>query len=189
MNTYRFWPVLLGLALSLNGTFARADDERSSYVFASYGESDSEFSVTSNDTIQGDDKSYEIGFGYAFSKHLAVEGSYQNFGDPDGFAGCPPEVLCIAIVPFSREPVEIDGWAVALRGSVPFTDSLSGFARLGLLAWDASAQTPVLNDSGTDLLYGVGFAADYNESFGLQLAYERVELDIDTVKLGARFRF
>lgn len=189
MTNIRHYRLLLSLALFLPAALVSADDEHQGYLFASYGETDVEFSVTPNDTIQGDDRSFELGFGFALGKHLALEGSYQNFGDPDGFAGCPPDMACIAIVPFSREPVEIDGWAVALRGNLPLTDNLSGFIRLGLLAWDTSARTAVLNDSDTDLLFGIGLAADLGDRFGLQASFEQVELDIETVKVGVTYRF
>lgn len=178
--------VLLSIGLSVAGAQALADTDSSAYLLASYGESDSEFSVSANDKVQGDDKSLELGVGFAFSEHLSVEASYQDFGNPDGFVGCPPDVFCIAIVPFSREPVDIDGWAAALRAALPITDTLSVFGRFGLLAWDSSARSPELNDSGTDLLYGIGIAVEFSERVGLQVSYEKAEVDIETVKLGLR---
>lgn len=189
MKTGYLTVCLLSLGLLAANSEVLAENQNPIYMLVSYGESDTEFSVSSNDTVQGDDRALEIGLGFAFSEYLAIEGSYQDFGDPDGFVGCPPEVLCIAIVPFSREPVEMDGWAAALRGALPITETLSVFGRIGLLAWDSSARSPELNDSGTDLLYGVGIAAEFGEQFGLQLSYEKVELDLETVKLGLRLHF
>lgn len=163
--------------------------ERHGYLLASVGKADTRMSPTSNDQIDGDDTAFEIGVGFAINPYLAVEGSYQNFGEPNGYAGCPVDVLCIAIVPFAREDVKVDGWSAALRGSVPLTETLSAFGRIGFLAWDASARTPSLDDSSTDLLYGVGISADFDTKFGLQLSYEKVEADIETVKVGVRMRF
>lgn len=189
MQIRKMLVAVLSLALLFAAGIARASSPGYGYFLASFGETDSEFSVTPNDTIQGDDSSFEIGFGYAFNDYLAIEGSYQDFGEPDGFVGCPPDVFCIAIVPLSREPVEINGWSAALRGSVPFTDILSGFVRAGFLAWDASASSPSLNDSGTDFLYGAGLSADFTDRFGLQVSFEQVESDFETLKVGIRYRF
>lgn len=166
-----------------------SDFETHGYILAGVGKADTLARTSPTDEINGDDTAFEIGVGFAFSPYLSVEGSYQDFGKPYGYAGCPIDVLCIAIVPFSREEVSVDGWSVALRGGLPITESLSAFGRLGFLSWDASASSQGLNDSGTDLLYGVGIAADVSDRIGLQLSYEKAEIDIETVKVGVRLRF
>lgn len=176
------------LMVSLAGV-VYADPAGTGYLLASIGKATSEFRTSPSDAIQGDDTAFEIGVGFAFNEYLAVEASYQDFGEPDGFAGCPPDVLCIAIVPFAREPVSVDGWSAALRGTVPITESLSAFGRLGFLAWDTSASNQGLNASGTDLLYAVGIATDISDRMSLQLSWEQAEIDIETTKLGIRFRF
>lgn len=190
MKTKNFVAFIVWVTILLAGSPASAGEFAShGYLLASIGEADTDFRPTISDAIQDDDTAFEIGVGFAFNPYFSVEGSYQDFGEPTGFAGCPPEVFCIAIVPLSAEPVEVTGWSVALRGAVPVTDSLSVFARLGFLSWDTSARTAGLNDSGTDLLYGGGIAADFNERFGLQLSYEEADPGIETVKLGVRLRF
>lgn len=194
MNTRIFLTLLLITAAPVSLSPVLASEFQShGYLLASVGRADT-FILTSTrtsltDEINGDDTAFEIGVGFAFSPYLSIEGSYQDFGKPSGYAGCPPDVLCIEIVPFSREEVSVDGWSVALRGALPVTDSLSVFGRLGFLSWDASARSQGLNDSGTDVLYGAGIAADLNDRFGLQLSYEKAEVDIETVKLGVRLRF
>lgn len=166
-----------------------ADGDSRWYLLAGVGQANTEASFTSTDVIDGDDTAFEIGGGFAFNDNFSVELTYQDFGEPRGFAGCPPEVFCVAIVPFAIEKVSVDGWTAAVRGALPVTDVFSVFGRLGVLAWDASARNPGLNDSGTDLLYGGGVAVDIGNRFGLQLSYERADVDIETVKLGARFKF
>ncbi|MBT8132399.1 MAG: porin family protein, partial [Gammaproteobacteria bacterium] len=168
---------------------AQAETAGQGYFLVSAGKTDADFRTTSADAVQGDDTSFELGVGFAFNENFAIEASYQDFGEPDGFAGCPPDVLCIAIVPFAREPVSLNGWSAALRGAVPLTGSLSAFGKIGFLSWDTSATNQGLNASGTDLLYAVGVAADLNDRVSLQLSWEQAELDIETVKLGMRFNF
>lgn len=164
------------------------DFDRHGYLFVSAGEADTHRRLSVADVVEGDDDSFEIGAGYAFNPYLSIEGSYQSFGKPDGFVGCPIDVFCIAVVPFAREDVEVDGWTGALRGSLPVTGRLSVFARVGLLAWETSARSAPLDDSGTDLLYGLGLAADVTDRFAVQLSYEETGVDVDTVKLGLRMR-
>lgn len=191
MNTRKLvWCGLIVLTpLTIPGQSAGAQDfDRHGYVFVNVGNTETDRRLSIADVIDGDDDSYEVGGGFAFTPYLSVEGSYQRFGRPDGFVGCPVDVLCIALVPFSRENVEVDGWTGALRGTLPVTTSLSVFARAGLLAWETSARTAALNDSGTDMLYGLGLAADINDRFGVQLSYEKAGVDVETLKLGLKVR-
>lgn len=182
--------IFLSLALGIAAHApVHASGAGEGYLLLSLGNADADFRTSPSDAVQGDDTAFEIGVGYAISQYLAVEASYQNFGDPNGFAGCPPDVLCIAIVPFAREPVSVDGWSAALRGAVPVTDSLSIFGKIGFLAWDSSARNSGLNDSGTDFLYGVGIASELSDRLGLQLSWERADTEIETVKLGLRIGF
>jgi len=185
---YRVLSVLL-VVISAAVPAMAAGFDRQVYLVVAAGQADTDARLSEVDEINGDDTAYELGLGYAFSPYLSVEGSYHDFGEPYGYAGCPRDLLCVAIVPYVRENVSLDGWSAALRGNIPLTDHLSLFGRVGLLAWDSSALNPGLNDSGTDLLYGAGIAADLNDRFGLQLSYERVDLDIDSLKLGVMMRF
>lgn len=190
MKPQLFACFVFAVAVSIPGSSVLADDfESHGYVLASVGKADTLVRTSPTDEINGDDTTFEIGVGFAFSPYLSVEGSYQDFGKPYGYAGCPVDVLCIAIVPFSREEVSVDGWSVALRGALPVSETLSVFGRLGFLSWDASANGQGLNDSGTDLLYGAGIAADLTDRLGLQLSYEKATVDIDTIKIGVRLRF
>lgn len=180
---------LTSVVLSLSAAAAQSDGDSHAYLLASIGTAITDIRTTPTDVIDDDDTAFELGVGFAFNPYLSIEASYQDFGNPYGYAGCPVDVLCIAIVPFSREQVSVDGWSAAVRGQVPVTESLSAFARAGLLSWDASASNPGLNDSGTDLIYGAGIATELNDRLGLQLSYEKAEIDIETVKLGVRLRF
>lgn len=157
------------------------------YAFANIGSSDSDFRTGVNDAVIDDDRSFEVGGGYAINRYLAIQGSYQDFGEPVAFAGCPPEVDCeLQAIP---EKVEIDGWSAALIGTVPIGQRFAAFGKLGVVAWDASARSPSLNDSGEDLIYGAGLRWEVSDRWGVDVAYEEVDLDIRSVKVGALFHF
>ena len=165
--------ILLVSVAALSGRTADAEGfEMHPYVFIGVGEADIERRLSVADVIDGDDDAYAIGAGFALNRYLSVEGSYQRFGKPDGFVGCPVDVFCIAVVPFAREDVEVDGWTAGLRGSLPVTDRLSVFARASLLAWETSARS----------------AADITDRLALQVSYEEANVDISTLKLGLLYR-
>jgi hypothetical protein len=46
-----------------------------------------------------------------------------------------------------------------------------------------------LDDSGEDLIYGAGLQWYVSDRWSLQVFYEHVDLDIESAKLGAEFRF
>ncbi|NNF67188.1 MAG: outer membrane beta-barrel protein [Gammaproteobacteria bacterium] len=175
------------VAACLVAPLCYADNEGQWYALAGVGKASTDIPLTSIERIDDDDTAFEIGLGYAFNKTFSLEGSYLNFGEPTGFSFCPPDLVCVTL--FTSEPVDVDGWSAAIRGTMPVSDNFSVFARLGLLAWDASASSPLLNDSGTDLLYSIGVASQINDRVGVQVSIDNAEADISMLKLGFTLGF
>lgn len=171
----------------LFGHAVGADPGAGAYAFVNIGESRSNFRPSVVDVISDNDVSYALGVGYAFNRYFSVEGSYHDFGEPIGFAGCPIEVLCIQA--FSPEAVSIEGWSGSLVATTPLVDQLDVFGKIGVMSWDADARGPSLNDSGSDLLFGVGLVWNASTRWGVRASYEKVDLDIETATLGAIYRF
>jgi hypothetical protein len=96
-------------------------------------------------------------------------------------------------------PVDISGWSARLTGSLPLGPRFAAFASVGVIAWDTSADAVVtlpdgrrvddLDDSGEDLIYDAGLQWHVSDRWSLQAFYEQVDLDIESGKLGATFRF
>lgn len=181
------WFAVTLTSAALAASAAQAQPSSNFYAVASVGYSDTSFRPTVNDVIDDDDQSFEVGIGYAFNRYLSVQGSYHDFGEPTGFANCPPGVLCITVT--TPEPVEVDGWSASVIGHLPLGERLSLFGKAGILSWDTSASSSSLDDSGEDLLVGAGVSWQLTDRWGVELAYERVDLDIDSGKLGVAFRF
>ena len=182
-----FTVIAAALAGAMAGPALADEPEAGFFASVSISSADSDFRPSATDVVSDDDSAYTIGGGYRFNRYFTAMLTYHDFGEPIGFAGCPPDFLCIqAFVP---EKVEIDGWSASVTGGVPLGERFEVFARLGLIAWDASARSPSLNDSGEDLLYGVGATWNVTPRWGIQLAYDTVDLDIETRSLGVVFRF
>ena len=81
------------------------------------------------------------------------------------------------------------GWSASLVGTLPLNDDFSVYGQLGLLSWDASARSPTLNDSGTDLLVGAGLNWHVSKQWAISAGYEVADVDIKSTKLGLQFRF
>lgn len=178
---------LLVLTCLLFAPAAPAEPGTSAYAFVNVGTSRSSFRPSVVDVVSDDDASYGIGLGYAFNRHFSLEGGYHDFGDPTGFAGCPIEVFCIQA--FSPEAVSMAGWSASLVATTPLNDQFDVFGKIGVLSWDADARSPSLNDSGSDLLYGLGLVWNASKRWGVRASYEKADVDIESAMLGAIYTF
>lgn len=90
-------------------------------------------------SFNDDSTAYKIFGGYRVAPYFGIEGGYRDFGKAD--AG-----------PFS---VETDGFDIAAVGFLP-VGPVDLFAKGGVIFWNTDGQAPAPNDSGQDLMYGVG---------------------------------
>jgi Outer membrane protein beta-barrel domain len=175
--------LLFGMIL----TVPAAAQDSGFYALASFGNADTESRLGPFGLVDGSDNTWQLGAGYAFNDWLSVELSYHDFGEPIGFFGCLPDVLCSPSV--DTEDVQIDGWSGQFVGRLPLAWDLSLFGKTGLIGWETSAATPLLRESGDDLIYSVGLHWAANQSIALQASYEEVALDVRNAKFGLMFRF
>jgi hypothetical protein len=188
-----------------------AQAERGFFASANIGSSRTSFHPTSVARIDEREQSFDVGIGYAFGPYFAIQGAYHDFGQVTGFVVCPPEgcmvppdecppgAVCLAFMRPQPVPVDISGWSARLTGSLPLGLRFAAFASVGVIAWNTSADAIVtlpggrrvddLDDSGEDLIYGAGLQWHVSDRWSLQLSYEHVDLDIESGKLGATFRF
>jgi OOP family OmpA-OmpF porin len=166
---------------------ALAEPQSGFFAVASIGDTDIHYRPQINDVIADSTRTFELGIGYAINPNISIQGSYHDYGNPIGYAGCPPEVLCI--LAFSPEEVEVDGWSATVVGTLPISNKFAVFGKLGMMAWDTDARSSSLNDSGEDLIYAAGISWNLSERWGIQLSYEELDLDFRSSKLGAMFRF
>lgn len=148
------------------------------YGYASLGQSQSDRKAESDRALTGagataftssmDDTgtAWKIQAGYRFNKNLAIEGGYAKLGEMSYRATITAPSAAAGVV-----KVDTDGWNLDLVGRLPFSDSLSGFAKLGAFAYELDYQCSII--SGT---YSCGTAASRSASgtsfhYGLGLDY------------------
>ena len=175
------------------------------------GSSRTSFHPTSVARIDEREQSFDAGVGYAFGPHFAIQGAYHDFGQVTGFVVCPPEgcvvppgecppgAECFAFMRPVPVRADISGWSARLTGALPLGPRFAAFASVGVIDWSSSAGAIVtlpggrrvddLDDSGKDLIYGAGLQWHLADRWSLQVFYEHVDLDIESSKLGATFRF
>ncbi len=158
-------------------------------------------SVLTSGNVDDSDTAWSIYGGYQFNEYFGLEGSYVNFGEmkisamSDGTG-----------ITYDAGPVvytaEATGFTVEGLASFPFTNSFSGFAKVGALFWEADLVarftelgSPVAmktTEDDTDLTYGIGFAYQFQAPFSLRVEWQRYELDdvdADLIAIAGTFQF
>ncbi|MGH8192987.1 MAG: outer membrane beta-barrel protein [Woeseiaceae bacterium] len=199
------------VALALWTSTASAQVQRGFFASVNIGSSETSFHPASVARIDDREQSFDVGIGYAFGPYLAIQGTWHDYGQTTGFVVCPPEGCMLApgecppgsvcVVFMQPVPVQVDvsGWSARLTGSLPLGSRFAAFASVGVIDWDTSADAIVtlpdgrrvddLDDSGNDLVYSAGLQWHVSDRWSLQAFYEHVDLDIESSKLGATFRF
>lgn len=184
---------------------ARADS--GPFAFVRVAESSSDFDGILA-LVSGDEMSLEAGIGYRFNAYFSVQAGYQDFGEyrsgtscpPGAFCPvppeCPPDAICfIDGSTGSAFEAEVSGWSVRTTGTLPLGGSLAAFASVGALVYDAdlSIRTPELtfdiDQTEDELVYEAGLRLQLTEWWAIEASYERVNLDIDSTKVGFMFLF
>jgi OOP family OmpA-OmpF porin len=118
------------------------------------------------------DTAWKLFGGYQFNKYFGLEAGYADLGKASA-AGV------IAGTAVSAE-VKAKGWEFLGVGTLPFTDKLSGYAKLGLVKWDVDAFASAAlvgavssSDSGTSATYGLGLKYDFTKNVGARMEWQR----------------
>jgi len=179
IKRFGFFAVVLGVLLALPGL---ASAQSYWYFGGGFGHA----SVDEGD-VDDNDTSFKLLGGYAFNPNFMLEGLYTDFGE---FTG--PQILG------TRTSIEGDGFGLGVRGEIPLGARFALYGRVGAFFWSADARTvggvlPLsVNDSGTDVYFGVGGRLKFNEAVSLFLDFDRFSLDpadVDMWTLGLEFDF
>jgi hypothetical protein len=147
------------------------------YVGASIGEA--EYTIPALDTGSLDLDSFSLEAGYSLSENFALEASYQDMGSiSDG-----------------ETELSMDGFALALVGTLPLNESFALTASLGSLFWDLSVSDSFdeISADGSDMFYSVGAKYTATEAVDLTLDFGFYDADsvinMDTLSFGVHFNF
>ena len=209
--------VLLAGALVAGGDPLKAD-ERGWQVELELGRSSLESSFGARHPKRFDDQAdaSSVEVGYLFNRHVGIQAGYHELGSFEGTGSpCPddvdacierlglqPHALCVEGAPcvelLAPIEAEVTGWSLAVVPSWPFTERISGFAKLGALAWDTdlfSEQAVTAHGrefdtfSSTDPLAGIGLSYRFGTRLGAVAEYRRLDLDLASTSLGINWRF
>ncbi|MEX0451056.1 outer membrane beta-barrel protein [Spiribacter sp. 218] len=192
----RGWITCIGAALLTTAGSLHAQEKIDWYVGAGIGDSTYDTGVNSlsgTASLDEDDRTAKIFAGASFSPNLAIELQYADLGEATltGNNGDRFNINDSAFV-FTSDNARIasegESIGVSVVGSLPVSDRVNAFGRVGLHAWDVSAEVTTpdqrteLEDDGTDIFFGVGVEIALIEQVGLRIEAEHYELDDDDVR-------
>lgn len=149
--------------------------------------------------------------GYQFNKHFALEGGFADFNE----ATVSVSYLVPPSPGVTRTTAENDAWMLAAMGTLPVTENLSVFAKLGASQWSSNQRVSSTNvnavppqliktagypqtdtrSRGTDAYYGLGVSYALLDFLALRAEWERFEMDapnidhIDLMTAGVTLKF
>ncbi|HEX7043747.1 MAG TPA: outer membrane beta-barrel protein [Burkholderiales bacterium] len=146
--------------------------------------------VDENDAMPGanvddSDTGWKVFGGYSFNELLAVEVGYVDFGEFSAATGS----------------WEATGINVSALGTWPLGSEFSLLGKVGANRWDAERRLGATSgdDTGTDILYGVGLQYDFTDQIGGRFEWERFanvgepgvtgESDLDLLSVSVAYKF
>jgi OOP family OmpA-OmpF porin len=193
----------IAMALGLISAPALAADDQGFYAGAGAGL----FGVEVSDFESGigfddDDTGFRVFGGWQFSEFFGVEAGYADGGTASETIG---DLATLGIE--ADVDIDVSGFDVLLTGTVPFSDMFYGYAKVGMLFWDADGNATLreddgdggvivtedsFSDSGNDLAYGAGLGLDFNDQFGVRVEYmwyDVSDADADFISANVLVRF
>ncbi|HET9736298.1 MAG TPA: outer membrane beta-barrel protein [Burkholderiales bacterium] len=183
------------LALSAP-VYAQGQSDAGWYVGAAYGQTTIDVDMTgiTSPTLDDSDTGFKIYGGFQFNKHLGAEVGYVDGGKAT-FGGSIPS---LGVGSFTGD-ISVTAITFAAVGTLPLNEQFALFGKVGLATWDAKASVSIsglgagaADDSGTDLLYGIGARYNLNRNWGITLEYEAVDVEdsgFNMMSVGVRYKF
>lgn len=200
MSTGKWAGACAGLALAMGICMPALAQQVGVHVGGSVGQTKGDlFCSTTRDVVvftfggtvsscDEKDSGFKIFGGYQFNRHLAVEGSYFDYGEFP------------ARITVNGDQAIMTGKATAIGGAVlgivPVTSWFSLFGKAGLLVteFEVTAIGPggvgTASEDDTGLHIGIGAMFDITRNFGVRAEWERNdEAQIDMLSIGLQVRF
>lgn len=162
-------------------------------------------------SLGGSNKSegWKVFAGYNFNRYFALEGGFVNLNDARArYRVTAPAPAATGIL---NTTIENDAWILAAKASLPVTDSIAVFAKLGASSWSSNLRTgrttqangvsnvktlPLTSDQGSDgvdAYYGLGVSYALLDNVELRAEWERFKnvggYDIDLTTAGFAVKF
>ena len=159
--------------------------------------------VTTTTEVDDNGLGWRLFGGYNLNKYLGFEIAYVDLNELE-----TETTSSSPFVSTTNVAAEVDGFTFAGIGKYPVTETFNIFGKVGAFVWDVEGAASVtiggttlaipaslsslLDNDGTDIMFGFGADFELMENVGIRAEWERYEVDntdIDLVSIGVEYRF
>ena len=151
--------------------------------------------------LDEEDSGYSLFAGMPVNENLDIEVSYQDFGEASlsGVSGNQFRVGSTTYQFTTTATIALDAnsFGIAAKPKYKINDNISVYGKLGLHNWEstlsvnAATGSANISEDGTDIFYGAGIQANYN-NLSARVGYTIYDLDgedVESINVGLAYRF
>jgi hypothetical protein len=186
------------MALGTGSAFAQSENDAGFYVGGGVGQFNIDIDGVDGideavERLDDDDTAWQAFVGWRFNQYISLQAAYVDLGRPqDDFSTAGSS---------GNYQAELSGFAPAVIGTLPL-GPVELSAKLGYYFYDLKIRANIddlggnvfqSDDSGEDLMYGVGVGLTFFDHLHAKLEYEKIDLkgvdDADALWLTGQWRF
>lgn len=163
-----------------------ASNQAPNYLGASIGSPTTDGFCAGVGNCDNSDKSWKVFTGVRMNENLVLEGGYVDFGKQSG------------TLTGGTLSQQASAFTAAGVVGIPLADQIEAFGKAGVARWtvEQAAAGSTTEDTGTDVLVGIGANYDLGDNMGVRAEWERYKDigqqdnhggDIDLMSLGFTF--
>jgi hypothetical protein len=142
--------------------------------------------AVSDFVVDDEETGWSLGVGYAFTGNFALQADYLDLGRDHFATDCPPPRACLVE---TTDLVDITGYAVSVVGRWSINELFDVYGKVGVAGWDSDFHQEPLDQSGENLLLGIGCGFNLSPHWRLALQYEDFGFDVESSTLSLSHRF
>ena len=152
-------------------------------------------------SLDEEDSGYSLFAGMPVNENLDIEVSYQDFGEASlsGVSGNQFRVGSTTYQFTTTATIALDAnsFGIAAKPKYKINDNISVYGKLGLHNWESTLSVNAatgsgnISEDGTDIFYGAGIQANYN-NLSARVGYTIYDLDgedVESINVGLAYRF
>ena len=142
--------------------------------------------LTGQFAVDDEQTGWSAGVGYTFTDYFAVQADWLDLGRDHFATDCPPPNICLVV---NTDEVDLAGYALSAVARWPVSERFDVFGKFGVIGWDSDFDTRPLDQSGENLLIGIGCGFNVSPHWRLALQYEDYGFDVESSSLNASYHF
>lgn len=173
-----------------NSAIAQAQQDSGFYIGGSIGQMEADGDCRAGRTCDFKDTAWKLFGGYKFSRYLAVEGTYGDWGEisiRSTVSGVPVtatnEIWSAGVAALGMLPLGGNRFSLFGKAGIVYTEQKATGSAPGIITFTET-------QDGTELHWGFGAMFNITLNLGVRAEWEHLEdSDLDVMSIGIQFKF